>query len=153
MRSEVTPLATGGAWRGVLVRLTASTACPASTYSVAIKCSFAVGVPGGRLRPGLGRGVQLGLGRRLALDDDRSGQAATLVISGTRAVPVIAGAVEVKRGRPLRVVHQPDELRVAVARQHGAVRVPVVVDERELDFAPVGQDEDPRVVHQFVLED
>src|SRR4051794_13459421 len=96
-----------------------STACPASTYSIAIRCS---------LRTRLCRSVQARLGWRFPLHDDRGGQAAALVVARAGAVPVVAGAVELEGRGALRVVHQPDELVVTVARQHRAMGVLVIVD-------------------------
>src|SRR5436309_4935907 len=119
------PLATAGALPAKSLRVLKSTACPASTYSsVAINCSS--------LRLRLGWTVELGFRRRVPGNDDRSGQAPALVVAGGRPVPVVARAVQLKSGRSARMVDQPDELRVAVARQHGAVRVLVIVDERQL---------------------
>src|SRR6185437_4299936 len=48
------------------------------------------------------------------------------------------------------MVHQPDELAVTVARQERTVRVLVVVDDLQLEFAPVGHDQDRRVPGEFV---
>src|SRR2546423_13269348 len=104
------PLATSGAFPAKSLRVLKSTACPASTSSsVAINCSS--------LRLRLGRTVELGLRRGVPRDHDRSGQAPALVVAGRRSVPVVAGAVQLESGRPARMVDQPDELRVAVARQ------------------------------------
>src|SRR3954452_25208422 len=89
------------------------------------------------LRPRLRRAVQAGLPGRLPFDDDRPGQAAALVVAAARAVPVVARAVEVEGGCSLRVVHQPDELRLTIVRQNRAMRVLVVVDERELQLSLV----------------
>src|SRR5262245_9804304 len=112
-------------------------ASPASTYSTVIACSS--------LRPWLVGAVEAGLRRDVAQDDDGAGQSPSLVVAGGRAEPVVARAVEVE-GRPApRVVDQPDELPVAVARQECAVRVQVVVDELELEVAAVGQDQDRRI--------
>src|SRR4051794_41712411 len=131
-----------------------SIACPASTYSVAIRVLLRRrDWPAVELRARLRRAVDASLRGGVASHDDRGGQAAALVVARTGAVPVVARAVELERRRPLRVVHQPDELVVAVARQDRAVRVLVIVDELELEHAPVGEDEDPRVVHQLVLRD
>src|SRR5262249_37888178 len=108
-----------------------SIAAPASTYgSVAIACSS--------LRLWLGWTVELGLRGRVALDHDRSGQPAALVVPRGRPVPVVTGAIEVEGGGALRVVDEPDELGVAVGRQDRAVRVLVVVDQRQLYDAAVG---------------
>src|SRR5918997_2959996 len=131
------------------LRLELSTATPASTYSisVAIKYSYprwwlcrAVDLWARLLRT-----VEASLLRGLPLHDDRPGQAAALVVAGTRAVPVVPRAVELEVGLPARMVHQPDELVVAVARQDCAVRVQVIVDQLELELAPMGQHEDPRL--------
>src|SRR5918992_5113323 len=51
------------------------------------------------------------------------------------------------------MVHQPDELGVAVARQDRAVGVLVVVDELKLEHAPVGQHKDAGLVDELVLGD
>src|SRR5829696_105098 len=126
------------------LRVVLSTACPASTYSsVAIKYSYprwwlcrAVD-----LRARLGRAVEASLLRSIPLDDDRPGQAPALVVAGTGAVPVVPRAVESEVGRPARMVHQPDELVVAIARQDRAVGVLVIVEELDLDLAPMRQDE------------
>src|SRR5918992_107799 len=139
------------------LRLEVSTATPASTYSisVAIKYSYprwwlcrAVDLWARLLRT-----VEASLLRGLPLHDDRPGQAPALVVAGTGAVPVVARAVELEGGGSARVVHQPDELGVTVARQARAVRVLVIVDELELEHAPVGHDEDPGLVDQLVLGD
>src|SRR5437763_2375023 len=140
------PLATAGALPAKSLRVLKSTACPASTYSsVAINCSS--------LRLRLGRTVELGLWRRVPVHDDRSGEAAALVVAGGRRVPVVAGAVQLECGRPARMVDQPDELRVAVARQHRAVRVLVVVDERQLEGPPVWQHEHAGLEDELVFRD
>src|SRR5215207_10199576 len=138
------------------LRLELSTACPASTYSsVAIKYSY----PrwwlsrAADLRLGLGRPVQFRLGRSVPLHDDRRGETPALVVAGTGAVPVVPGAVQLEVGRPARMVHQPDELVVAIARQDRAMGVLVIVEELDLDLAPMRQDEDPRLIHQLVLRD
>src|SRR6187551_840388 len=132
------------------------TAFPASTYSVAIKkCSLPRLwlQPTRGLRTRLRRAVDArGVGD-VAADDDRRGQAPALVVAGTGAVPVVARAVQLEGGGALGVVHQPDELGVAVARQDRAVRVLVVIDERELERAPVGQHQDPRLVDELVFGD
>src|SRR5919199_3186159 len=91
------------------------------------------------LRARLRRTVEPGFRRRVPLHDDRSGQAAALVVARARAVPVVPGAVERESGCALCLVDQPEELVVAVARQDRAVRVGVVVDELELELAPVGE--------------
>src|SRR5215210_7299722 len=132
-----------------------STAVPASTYSVAIKCSYRRSLLSGAadLRARLRRAVEASLRWGVASHDDRGGQAAALVVARAGAVPVVARAVELERRRSLRVVHQPDELVVAVARQDRAVRVLVIVDELELEHASVGQDQDPGLVDQLVLRD
>src|SRR4051812_50025828 len=75
------------------------------------------------------------LGRDVPAHDDRAGQAASLVVAGRGAVPVVARPVELESGRALRVVHQPEEPGVAIARHDRAVGVLVVVDERDLDRA------------------
>src|SRR5918999_3607522 len=155
MRSYVTPSVTGGALPTMPLSDELSTAVPASTYSVAITCSFprscfsrAV-----ELRARLGRAVEASLRRGVASHHDGGGQAAALVVARTGAVPVVTRAVELEGGRSPRVVHQPDELVVAVARQDRAVGVLVIVDELELEHAPVGHDEDPGLVDQLVLRD
>src|SRR3954447_16189661 len=106
-----------------------------------------------RRRARLGRAGQTRLGRDVAAHDDRAGQAAALVVAGGGAVPVVAGTVELELGRAPRVVHEPEELRVAVARKNGAVGVLVVVVERDLDRAAVRQDQNSRVVDELVLRD
>src|SRR3954453_22631627 len=106
-----------------------------------------------RLRLRLGRPVELRFRRGVALDDDRAREAAALVVAGAGAVPVLARTVEAKSGRPLGVIHHPDELRVAIARQHRAVGVLVIVDECELHLARVRQDEHPWVIDELVLQD
>src|SRR5215207_9383984 len=103
-------------------------AVPASTYSVAIECSFPRW-PAGGLRARLRRAVEACLGRYLAAHDDRPRQAAALVVAGRGAVPVIPGSVELERGGAPRMVDEPDELGVAIARQDRAMGVLVVVDE------------------------
>src|SRR5215207_6060417 len=127
-------------------------AVPASTYSVAIECSFP-GPAAWGLRARLGRAVEPSLGRYVAAHDDRSGQAAALVIAGRGAVPVVPRSVELEGGGAPRMVHQPDELGVAVARQDRAVGVLVVVDELELEHTPMWQDEDSRLEDELVLGD
>src|SRR5437868_10483967 len=126
------------------LRFRKSTASPASTYSVsvAISCSF--------LRPWLGWAVELGFVWDLAADNDRAGQAAALVVSGSGPVPVVARAVELEGRPPLREVHQPDELGVAVGGQDRAVGVVVVVDDLELEGPPMREHEDAGVEHQLV---
>src|SRR5215207_9555466 len=138
------------------LRLELSTACPASTYSsVAIKYSY----PrwwlsrAADLRLRLGRPVQFRLGRSVPLHDDRRGETPALIVAGTGAVPVVPRAVELEVGRPARMVHQPDELVVTVARQDRAVSVLVIVEDLELDLARMRQYEDPRVVDQLVFKD
>src|SRR5829696_10135824 len=127
-------------------------AVPASTYSVAIECSFP-GRAAGRLRARLGRAVEPSLGRYFAAHDDRPRQAAALVVAGRRAVPVVPRSVELERGSAARMVHQPDELGVAVARQDRAVGVLVVIEELELENAPMGHDQDSGLVDELVLWD
>src|SRR4051794_3079457 len=131
-----------------------SIACPASTYSVAIRVLLRRrDWPAVELRARLRRAVDASLRRGVAAHDDRGGQAAALVVARTGAVPVVARAVELERRRSLGMVHEPDEHVVAVARQDRTVRVLVVVDERELDRAPMRQDQDPGLVDQLVLRD
>src|SRR4051812_32630776 len=125
-----------------------ATAVPASTYSVAIKCSFprscfSLAVD---LRARLRRAVEASFRRHVASHDDRRGQAPALIVAGARAIPVIPRPVEVEVGLPARMVHQPDELVVAVARQDGTVRVQVIVDEFQLEIARMGHDQDPGLV-------
>src|SRR5918992_4266501 len=139
------------------LRLELSTATPASTYSisVAIKYSYprwwlcrAVDLWARLLRT-----VEASLLRGLPLHDDRPVQAPALIVAGTGAVPVVPRAVELEVGLPARMVHQPDELVVAIAWQHRAVGVHVVVDELKLELPPMGEDEDPRLVAQLVDRD
>src|SRR4051794_23018020 len=131
-----------------------SIACPASTYSVAIRVLLRRrDWPAVELRARLRRAVDASLWRGVAADDDRGGEAAALVVARTGAVPVVARAVELERRRSLRVVHEPDEHVIAVARQDRAVRVLVVVDERELERAPMRQDQDAGLVDQLILRD
>src|SRR5829696_6592789 len=127
-------------------------AVPASTYSVAIECSFP-GPAAWGLRARLGRAVEPSLGRYLAAHDDRSGQTAALVVAGRGAVPVVPRSVELEGGGAPRMVHKPDELGVAVARQDRAVGVLVVVDELELEHAPMRQHDDSGLVDELVLGD
>src|SRR4051794_2819322 len=131
-----------------------SIACPASTYSVAIRVLLRRrDWPAVELRARLRRAVDASLRWGVATHDDRGGQAAALVVARTGAVPVVPRAVELERRRALRMVHQPDELVVAVARQDRAVRVLVIVDELELEHTSVGNDQDPGLVDQLVLRD
>src|SRR3954470_24118535 len=131
------------------------TACPSPTYSVAIRCSFSRCGRAGAVDLGawLWRTVEASLWWRLASHDDRGGQAPALVVARARAVPVVPRAVELEGRLALRMVHQPDELVVAVAREHRAVRVLVIVDERELERSSVGHDQDAGLVHELVLRD
>src|ERR1700744_6222799 len=128
----------------MVLRVLKSTAAPASTYlvSVAINGSF--------LRSWLGRAVETGLLRDLSPHDDGAGQAAAFVVAGAGAIPVVARTVEVEARRAPGIVLQPDELEVTIARQDGAVRVVVIVDDLELEVAPMGEDEEPRLKDQFV---
>src|SRR6478672_6032896 len=145
MRSYVRFSTTGGAISPPAVLPLSSPwlmASPASTYSTVISCSL--------LRAWLVGAVESGLRRNVSQYDDHAGQAAALVVAGGRAVPVVAGSVEVEGGPPARVVHEPDELPVAIARQECAVRVEVVVDELEVDVAAVRQHQDLRIPAQLV---
>src|SRR6476619_1188780 len=116
-------------------------ASPASTYSTVMVCS---------LRAWLVGAVEAGFRRDVAQHDDDAGQSAAFVVAGGRAVPVVAGTVQVEGGPAARVVHQPDELPVAIARQERAVRVEVVVDELEVDITAVWHDQDLRIPAQLV---
>src|SRR3954452_4083221 len=101
-------------------------ASPASTYSTVMMCSS--------LRARLVGAVESGFRRNVPQHDDHPGQPSAFVVAGRRAVPVVAGPVEVEGGPSARMVHQPDELPVTIARQERAVRVEVVVDELEVDI-------------------
>src|SRR5436190_11270622 len=127
-------------------------AVPASTYSVAIEVLLSR-VSGGRLRARLGRPVEASLVRYIAVYDDRPGQPPALVVARRRAVPVVPGPIELERGGSTRMVHQPYELGVAVARQDRAVRVLVIVEELELEHPPMGHHQDRGLIHQLVLRD
>src|SRR5438874_1443611 len=129
----------------MVLRVLKSTAASASTYSVAIKCSF--------LRPWLGWTIETGFLRGIPPYDDRAGQAAPFVVSCPGAVPVVARAVEVEARGSFGEVLQPDELAVTVARQDRAVRVVVIVDELELEVATVGEDEDSGLKDQLIRRD
>src|SRR5690349_4488916 len=105
-------------------------ASPASTYSTVIACSL--------LRAWLRWAVEAGLRRHVPHHDDGPGQSPAFVVARGRAEPVIARPIQVQ-GRPAsRMVHQPDELPVAIAGQQRTVRVQVVIDEFELDITPMG---------------
>src|ERR671931_1463694 len=123
-------------------------AVPASTYSVAIECSFP-GCAAGGLRARLGRAVEARLGWHVAPHDDRPGQAAALVVASRGAVPVVPRSVELEGGGAPRMVHEPDELGVAIARQDRAMRVLVVVEELELENAPMRHDENRGLIDEL----
>src|SRR5678816_1386515 len=102
------------------------------------------------LRPWLWRPVEAGLGRSVAEDDNGPGQSAALVVAGGRAEPVVARPVEVEAGPSARMVHQPDEFPVAIARQESTMGVPVVIDELEIDVTSVRHNQNRGVPSEFI---
>src|SRR6185437_14928806 len=120
-------------------------ASPASTYSTVILGSF--------LGTRLIGSVETGFRRHLAEHDDGGGQSTALVVAAGRAVPVVTGAVEEQFRPALRVVEQPEELPVAVAREQRRVRVLVVVDDRQFDDTAVRHDQNRGIPGEFVLLD
>src|SRR3954462_7125404 len=135
MRSYVTPWATGGAVPVAVVREPKLTAGGAGRYSmVVIDCAS--------LRSWLRWTIEAGRRRDVAHHDDRADQAPALVVADVGAEPVGARAVEGDVDGSPRVVRQPDPLAVTVARHERAVGVLVVVDELDVQFAAVGQDQD-----------
>src|SRR5438309_7189033 len=108
-------------------------ACPASTYSTVIVCSL--------LRPWLVGSVETGLGRGVTEHRDGAGQPPALVVARRRGEPVVAGAVEVERGRAARMVHQPDELPVTIARKEHAMGVQIIIEDLEINGAPMREHE------------
>src|SRR6185295_8798236 len=69
------------------------------------------------------------------------------------AVPVVARTVQVERRPAFRMVHQPYEFSVAIARQERTVRVFVIVYDRQLDVAAVRHDQNGGIPAEFVLLD
>src|SRR5689334_24954818 len=92
-------------------------ASPASTYSTEVICRLLLS------RARLVGTVEASFRRNVAQHDDRPGQSAAFVVSGRRAEPVVARAVEVESGPSFRMVDQPDELPVAIARQQRTMGV------------------------------
>src|SRR5690625_99379 len=120
-------------------------ASPASTYSAVIDSSF--------LRPRLLGAVEAGLGRNFTPHDDGPGQPPPLVVSGRRAVPVVARSVQVELRRPPRMIHQPDEFLVTVARQQRAMRIVIVIDNLKFEITTVWHHQNRRIPRQFVRMD
>src|ERR1700704_234214 len=130
MRSYVTFWATGGALPMTALSSASLTADPACTYSTT--CSF--------LRSWLFRAVEASLVRNVPQYDDRPEQSPALIVADIGTEPVVAWAVEVDGGRSSGKYRQPNPLAVTIARQERAVSVRVIVDEFDLEVAPMGHD-------------
>src|SRR3954449_9665040 len=146
MRSYVTSWTTGGAGPVAVVSAPKSTAGGASLYSIAVMDSSC-------LRSRLLRSVEASGLRGVAPPADRPDQPPPLVVADVGAEPVLTRAVEVDVHRSSRVVRQPHPLAVTVARHQRAVGVLVVVDELDVEVAPVRQHEDRGIPDQLVGHD